>query len=106
MKMVRQSNRIRNVNIVIDRIDRPPPHSLDRTDIKALLSMMPGDWNVRIKTVHLRASIEFHTWYERPAHYDLLQRRLSICSRGLDPIRHVRRFYESLPFKAWASGRM
>jgi hypothetical protein len=83
------------MRIIVDKVDAPPPHALNRRDVKALLSVLPKDWDFPLPIVHLRATLAPHFDANHPVRYDYLAGpKLSICSRGLSlqtVYRHVLR---------------
>jgi hypothetical protein len=74
------------MQITIDDIVNDPPHALTRRDVQALLKALPDEWNIWLKTVHLKATLPGNSRFVRPAIYSVLGGpRLNLCSRGLTP---------------------
>ena len=71
------------MKIIIDKVENPPPHALTRRDVKAVLSVIPKDWDFSLPIVHLKATLPEKTC---PVRYDFLKGpKLTICSRGMTP---------------------
>jgi hypothetical protein len=72
------------MQIIVDRIDAPPEHALTRRDVKAILAVLPKDWHIWLRIVHLKATLPEHSAFNRPVIYSTLGGpRLNVCSRGL-----------------------
>lgn len=75
------------MRIQVDKTTGPPDHALSLADVKALLKVVPAEWNIRRLVVHLRSTLpeNAHYRFERPVIYDFLGGELKVCCRGLDP---------------------
>ena len=76
------------MKIIVDKLDAPPPHALNREEVRNLFDIVPREWRTRYNAVHLKATFRDNTHYYQivSAHGS----QLNICSRGM-PVREVYR---------------
>lgn len=71
------------MRIQVDPLDKPPPHALSPSDIKAILTVVPEEWKRFVSIVRLSATLPEHSRFGRPVILSSYPFRLTICSRGL-----------------------
>jgi hypothetical protein len=85
------------MKIIVDIVDAAPPHALTLKDIKALLRMVPKEWKLWLRIVHLKATLPEHSRFARPVIYSFLGGpRLNVCCRGLSADRARREILREL----------
>jgi len=69
------------MKIRIDALDKPPPHALTISEVKAVLAIVPAEWKRFVSVVRLSAEMPDFSRFGRPV--TLVSTRLTICSRGM-----------------------
>lgn len=75
-----------HIRIRIDKLAGPPEHALTRRDVRAVLSVVPKEWNVWLRVVHLKETCPHTIGGGSWVLYQFLQGpRLNVYCRGEAP---------------------
>lgn len=88
------------MKIIFDKLNNPPPHALNREQIKMLFGLLPTEWKIKVSTVHFKATLPDNSRFERPVIYSSLNWRLNVCSRGLSQRQACREILRELTIHA------
>lgn len=78
------------MKIISAKLNIEPFHSLNKKDIKRILSLVPEEWKMAIDQVVLSSELFENSRFDRPVIHSSISRRLNVLSRGLTKRRMVK----------------
>ncbi|WP_462178684.1 hypothetical protein [Pseudoalteromonas gelatinilytica] len=84
------------MKIVSAKLNIEPFHSLNKKDIKRILSLVPEEWKMAIDQVVLSSELFENSRFDRPVIHSSISRRLNVLSRGLTKRRMVKEVLREL----------
>ena len=71
------------MNVIIDKVNSGLEHSLTMKDVKRIHKFVSVKFDFKAKTYRLSNELPENSRFDRPVKYDMIARKLIICSRGL-----------------------
>lgn len=84
------------MKIISAKLNIEPFHSLNKKDIKRILSLVPEEWKMAIDQVVLSSELFENSRFDRPVIHSSISRRLNVLSRGLTKRRMVKEVLREL----------
>ena len=71
------------MDVIIDKVNSGDDHSLTMKDVKSIHKFVAAQFDFKAKTYRLSSEHPDKSRFDRPVKYDMIARKLIICSRGL-----------------------
>ncbi len=71
------------MKIIFDRISTDPQHALSKSEVIIIHKILNTEFDLKAKIYRLCSELPEKSRFDRPVHYDIISRKLNICSRGL-----------------------
>ena len=71
------------MDVITDKVNSGEGHSLAMKDVKSIHKYVAAKFDFKAKTYRLSSELPEKSRFDRPAKYDMIARKLIICSRGL-----------------------